>query len=79
LIRTDAKWAAAHQNFSSVARVRQLVSVASGPNQFQPAQFFFFALFSKIPGNMQILLNSYLSIGNSKNKVFYMKIYQKNV
>jgi hypothetical protein len=40
---------------------------------------FILPLFSEIPANMQILFNSYLSNRNSKQKVFYMKIYQKNV
>jgi hypothetical protein len=35
-------------------------------------------IFLKIAASVQILLKSYLSIGNSKNKVFYMKVYQKN-
>jgi hypothetical protein len=47
LFRSHTNWAAAHQNFSSVARVRQLVSVASGPDQFQPAQFLFSLCFLK--------------------------------
>jgi hypothetical protein len=62
---------------SSVAGVWQILSVASGPDQFQPAQFFF-PLFSEIPANMQILYKSYLLNRNSECKVFYMKVYQKN-
>jgi hypothetical protein len=31
--------------------------------------------FSEISANMQNLLNPYLSNGNSKQKVFYMKVY----
>jgi hypothetical protein len=46
--------------------------------QIQPAQFFF-SLYSKIPANMQILVNSYLLNRNSEYKVFYMNFYQKNV
>jgi hypothetical protein len=40
---------------------------------------FILPLFSEIPANMQILFNSYLSNRNLKQKVFYMKFYQKNV
>jgi hypothetical protein len=38
-----------------------------------------FPVFSKIAANMPILQKSYLSNRNSKQKVFYMKVYQKNV
>jgi hypothetical protein len=62
---------------SSVARAWQILSVASGLDQIQPA--YFFSLFSKIPANMQILVNSYLLIRDSEYKVFYMFLDQKNV
>jgi hypothetical protein len=38
-----------------------------------------FPVFPKIAANMPILQKSYLSNRNSKQKVFYMKVYQKNV
>jgi hypothetical protein len=41
--------------------------------------FFFSLLFSEIHADLQILFNSYLSNRNSKQQVFYMKFYQKNV
>jgi hypothetical protein len=47
--------------------------------RFSTCIFFCFLCFSKIPAYMQILVNSYLLIHNSKYKVFYMKFVQKNV
>jgi hypothetical protein len=38
-----------------------------------------FSIFRKIPEYVQILLKSYLLNRNSEYKVFYMKVYQKNV
>jgi hypothetical protein len=44
LFRFEANWASAHLlPVLSVAGVQQLLSIASGPDQFQPAQFFFSA------------------------------------
>jgi hypothetical protein len=57
----------------AVPSIHRLFALRSGP-----VQLFFFLFPNKIPAFMQILLNSYLSNHNSKNKVFYMKVYQKN-
>jgi recombinational DNA repair protein (RecF pathway) len=59
----------------STARSRSSAAAARYLSVRKDSQF---SVLLKIPEFMQILLNSYLSDRNSKYKVFYMNLYQKN-